>query len=544
MQSSPLTQISADAIALSAERGWLENLSMAEKLPMALAFGCLLGLSSAAFDMTFLAWIALAPLLVLLRAASSRTEAAWTGLIFGLGYHLVGLSCCLGLYPLRWLGMPDLLAMQTCALIWLVESLHQAILFSAFALLIYCLPVRSGFVAFYKRPYIPYLLCVPIVWMFFQWTIGTAEWFKALPINQLAYSQHANLPLIQLARYGGSGLVDMLIVLCNAALAQLVLDCTNLAPALGQRVDQFSKVIGSTLDCVLVALLLTVVNIGGGAETADVAYASRTDSVDNFYDQTPTVPVGIIQGNVSIEEERMKTSSSAEIAKRYSQLATNIGVNLLIYPEGVLNSQQSEHRLLLDGMQNLVQREKKEIIVGSIESLNDGRINGARLLSFLPTKEVLYAKQRLVPFCEFAPLGIWGQDVAKIYSGPERFLQGNQTHFLQTMWGKVGVSICNEIIYPHLISTEVRRGASLLVNIANLGWFHSSSLNRQMLAAAVFRAVENGRYVVIASNTGISAVIDPSGMVKSQSIPGKRGVILDTVQFLYKPTPFSRMWWL
>ena len=112
------------------------------------------------------------------------------------------------------------------------------------------------------------------------------------------------------------------------------------------------------------------------------------------------------------------------------------------------------------------------------------------------------------------------------------------------MWGKVGVSICAEIIYPHIVSTEVRRGANLLVNMSNLGWFHASSLNRQMLAASVFRAIENGRYVVVASNTGISAVIDPAGMVKSQSLPGRRGVILDTVQFLYTQTPFSRMWWL
>lgn len=544
MQSSLPSQIDADTITLSSEYGWLENFSMAEKLPMALILGCVLGLSSVAFNMPLIAWFGLAPLLVLLRAASSRLEAAATGLIFGLGYHLVGLSCCLGLFPLRWLGTPDILAIQSCGLIWLLESLHQAILFSAFALLVFCLPVRSGFVAYYKRPYIPYLLAVPIVWMFFQWTIGTAEWFKAVPINQLAYSQHANLPLIQLARYGGSGLVDMVLVLCNAAIAQLVLDCTNLAPALGQRVDQFSKVIGSSLDCIIVILLLALVSVGGRTEVADVSYANRANSADNFYDQTPTVPLGIVQGNVSVEEEKLKTTSSADIAKRYGEIATNIGVTLLVYPEGVLNSQQTEQGLLVDSMVALAHKERKEIIAGSIESLNGVRADTARLISFLPTKDVLYAKQYLLPFGEFAPLGQFGADASRNYAGPERMLRGNQAHLLQTMWGKVGVAISNEILYPHLVSTEVRRGASLIVNIANLGWFHSSSLNRQMLAAAVFRAVENGRYVVIASNTGISAVIDPSGMVKSQSIPGKRGVILDTVQFLYKPTTFSRMWWL
>jgi apolipoprotein N-acyltransferase len=83
-----------------------------------------------------------------------------------------------------------------------------------------------------------------------------------------------------------------------------------------------------------------------------------------------------------------------------------------------------------------------------------------------------------------------------------------------------------------------------LVNIGNLAWFHNTSLNQQILAAAVMRAVENGRYLVLANNTGISAVIDPTGLVTSRSLPGRKGVLVDTVQFLYQKTPFTRMWWL
>ncbi|MCA9806158.1 MAG: apolipoprotein N-acyltransferase, partial [Cyanobacteria bacterium HKST-UBA02] len=94
------------------------------------------------------------------------------------------------------------------------------------------------------------------------------------------------------------------------------------------------------------------------------------------------------------------------------------------------------------------------------------------------------------------------------------------------------------------IADEVRKGASLLVNVSNLSWFHDASINRQLLAAAVFRAVENGRYLVLSTNTGVSAVITPSGLVTSMSVAGQRGVLLNTIQFLYGKTPFSRMWWL
>jgi len=115
---------------------------------------------------------------------------------------------------------------------------------------------------------------------------------------------------------------------------------------------------------------------------------------------------------------------------------------------------------------------------------------------------------------------------------------------LASPWGKIGVSISSEIIYPRLIAQEVREGAALLVNISNLAYFHNSYLSRQVLAAAVFRAVENQRYVILATNTGVSAVIDPTGMIQSASYVGKRGTLMDTVQFLNEKTMFTNMWWL
>ncbi len=129
----------------------------------------------------------------------------------------------------------------------------------------------------------------------------------------------------------------------------------------------------------------------------------------------------------------------------------------------------------------------------------------------------------------------------------ERIVNASYGDLLASMFGKVGVSISNEIIFPNLIASEVRRGAQLLVNITNLNRFHQSELNEQVLAAATLRAVENGRFLVLATNPGISAVIDPACVGTSKSLPNKRGVILDTVQVLYNKTTFNKMsrrWWL
>ncbi len=115
MQSSELTVESLDS---EVEIGWLERFGLAEKLPAALVFGCLLGLSAPTFGLHWLAWIGLVPLLVLLRGARGQVEAVLMGLIFGLGYHLVGLSWYLGLHPLGWLGLNDWLGDQLAAGVW------------------------------------------------------------------------------------------------------------------------------------------------------------------------------------------------------------------------------------------------------------------------------------------------------------------------------------------------------------------------------------------------------------------------------------------
>ncbi|HEY9712540.1 MAG TPA: hypothetical protein V6C72_03660, partial [Chroococcales cyanobacterium] len=232
MQSS---EILSQQIGPSSPSGWLEGVSWIYKLPFAFIFGCLLGLSSPGFDLYAVAWFGLVPLLVLLRAAQGKIDAAMTGGVFGLGYYLVSLSWYLGLFPLNWLGLQDWLGIQAAVIVWLVESLHQSLLFAAFALMLFCLPLRAGALPHFKRPFFPYLLSVPLLWIFFHWPVATSELFVGIPVNQLAYSQFHQHDLIQIARLGGSGLIDFLLVLANAALAELFIELSAWAPKIEER---------------------------------------------------------------------------------------------------------------------------------------------------------------------------------------------------------------------------------------------------------------------------------------------------------------------
>ncbi|HEY9676444.1 MAG TPA: apolipoprotein N-acyltransferase [Drouetiella sp.] len=524
---------------------WLQRFTSYEKLPFSFAFGCLLGLSSPGFDHWWLAWFAVAPLLVLLRGCATRMEAFLTGLSFGVGYYLVSLSWFLGLFPLRWLGLDDWLAIQAAGLVWLVESVHEALLIGAFALMVFCLPLRAGYFPHFKRPFFPYLLSVPLLWVFLQWAIGTSELFIGMPVSQLAYSQSKQTELIQIAKLGGSGLVDFLLILANCVTAEIFLELSGLAQKIQGRVDQISPKAGCFVDALVVLVVVVGAVTWGSSQIEETALTTRPSSESNFYKQTPTVPVSLLQGNVTIEEDRLKTSTPTEIANRYSKLATNLGAPVIALPEGLINPGQMAPGLLAARLKGAATREKKEILVGSIETMQNGLVNGARLIGSPTQKDNLYVKQRLVPFGEFAPLGPIGAQINnRLPLTSEGFLKSKSARPLRSIFGGIGTSICVELIYPHLISNEVRHGANLLINVSNLGWFHKSRLDRQILAAGIFRAVENGRFLVLSTNTGISAVIDPSGIVTSVSYPGKRGTLTDTVQFLYGHTPFSKMWWL
>lgn len=546
MQSSGLE---VEQVQVAPRPGLIERLSWTDKIPIALGCGCLLGLSAPGFDVWWLAWIGLAPLLMLIQGCRGKAEASVVGFSFGMGYNLVALGWYLGLYPLRWMGLEDWIAFQAVVLVWVLEAAHQALLMAGMALLVFVLPMRAGLLPFYRRPYFPYLLTVPVLWVFFQWVVATSEAFLGAPVNQLAYSQCKQLELIQSAKLGGSQLIDFLLVAANAALAALIVELSGWAPRLADRCDRLSPKGGAAVDLAAVALAVGLSFAWGRQEIARVAELTTLIPDHPPAVVAPPVPLAVIQGNISIEEERLGSLSAQEACRRYMQLCRGLGVPLIVFPEGIIGAAQSASGLLASQLNDLTATEKKEAVVGTLERLEGRQVNAVRLVTAADGKDKIYVKRRLVPFGEYIPGGAMAELIpsyikALIIGRSLGFVSARSAYLLSSVWGKVGASICVEVIYPRLIADEVRQGASLLVNVSNLAWFHGSTLNRQVLAAAILRAVENGRYMVLATNTGISAVVDPAGVVTSVSIPGKSGVLIDTVQFLYKKTPFTKMWWL
>jgi apolipoprotein N-acyltransferase len=140
--------------------------------------------------------------------------------------------------------------------------------------------------------------------------------------------------------------------------------------------------------------------------------------------------------------------------------------------------------------------------------------NSAAMLNGLGQRTFSYDKMHLVPFGEYEPFPFIHQVVTSVSEEVGGFHKGKDRKVGIFPGGeKFSVFICYEAIYPNEVRAFTDRGAQLLVNISNDGWFGTSSAAEQHLRMARVRAVENRRWLLRDTNSGISATIDPYGNV-------------------------------
>jgi apolipoprotein N-acyltransferase len=152
-----------------------------------------------------------------------------------------------------------------------------------------------------------------------------------------------------------------------------------------------------------------------------------------------------------------------------------------------------------------------------------------------------YHKRHLVPFGEYLPMDRWTRPVLDFLRIPmSDFTPGGNGRPLVTLAGHAaGINICYEDAY----ASEVIRAlpeAAFLINASNDAWFGDSLAPHQHLEIARMRALEAGRYLLRATNTGISAIIDEHGTLRGTAPQFAKAVLTDEVQPLAGATPFAR----
>ncbi|MGD0618846.1 MAG: apolipoprotein N-acyltransferase [Bryobacteraceae bacterium] len=187
----------------------------------------------------------------------------------------------------------------------------------------------------------------------------------------------------------------------------------------------------------------------------------------------------------------------------------------------------------------LAKDEHAWFIFGTVSETHEGQpLNSAVMLA--PDGHVVdrYDKMYLVPFGEFIPpLFGW---VNRISQEAGDFSPGRRVVVFPAGEDRIGAFICYESAFPHLVRQFVKQGASVLVNISNDGYFGHSTARRQHLLLVRMRAAENARWILRATNDGITAVVDPAGRVTG----GLPMYEESTGRFKYSPetriTPYSQ----
>ncbi len=215
----------------------------------------------------------------------------------------------------------------------------------------------------------------------------------------------------------------------------------------------------------------------------------------------PEALVPVLQAHLELTRERLE------------------GSDLIVWPETAVPAFLDEVRDgLIDPMTRTAREEGTAIVLGiPFRELDTGRYyNG--LLS-IGAEEDLYAKRHLVPFGEFMPFNAWLGPLVKLFEVPmSDFSRGAPGESLLKVNGiAVGASICYEDAFPEEV-IQALPAAAYLVNVSNDAWFGDSLAPYQHLEIARMRALEAGRPLVRATNTGVSAVIDHQGSVLG-SIP-------------------------
>lgn len=416
-------------------------------LVLAAVSGLLLFAAFPPFDIGFLGWVALVPLLVGLHGLSPQRAGVLGAVAGGIAF----------LAMMTWMRMFGLLA-------WLLVGAYLGVFVALFAVLHQWISAGRG-------PAVG-VWAAPVVWTGLEYLRSIGVF--GFPWGLLGLTQHAYPPVLQLARYTGVFGLSFVLVLASSALASLIRS-RRLLPA-----------------------LLPVVLVAGVVGWGSAAVQGRAPG--------SLLSVAAVQPNISprLKFDPLLASTNMETLRSLVAQAGRRGADLIVLPETAIPFDLFGRQGVLREVGGWANRAGATLVATSLEG---GRANIA--VAVAPSGQAVsrYDKVRLVAFGEYG------------------LIPGRRHDPLWTPSGRIGIAVCFESIFPDVSRALVRNGSELLAVVTNDGWFDGTAGVRQHAAHSVLRAVENGRWVLRAANTGLTMVVDPKGRVRG-SVPPRNARIL------------------
>ena len=348
--------------------------------------------------------------------------------------------------------------------------------------------------------------------------------------------------IIQISEIGGVYLVSFVIVAVNAAVAGVYLSGRLrrlTAPdqtASGKDVCSLrARGWGWTWGVGPVAALVLAAMIWGHFRLAT-----------SFFEARKLKNIAIVQGNLDLGF-RWKTSMYGQNLRKYMQLTLETKASkpaTVFWPETAMTFFVQRDDGFRDSIVQILEEIKSELLAGGpryVERDNEyfDYYNSAFVIRSDGQISGIYDKEQLLPFAEYFPFGSIHQ-LDRDFGRTRVFTPG--THFkpLPTEVGEAAVVICNEAMFPRLVRKRILRGAEYIVNLSNDGWMKSREFAEHQLAIAGMRAVESRRYLVRASTSGPSAIVDPHGRIIDRTPTESRAVLNGQVAPATHATIYTR----
>jgi apolipoprotein N-acyltransferase len=377
---------------------------------------------------------------------------------------------------------------------WIALSLYLALFFAAWGWFAGGVTKDREFLTS-RRNLLVALQCAA-AWTALEWLRGWL--FSGFGWNGLGIALHGDLACIQTAEF--TGVAGLTFLVCLANIITVVTVRRFIAEAGRRRIRphwDFSATV-----------LLVALNFAFGVR---VLLKKETPGTQ--------IRVAAIQPNIP-QNEKWDDSFAQSIVERLRDLtvpALALQPELLLWPEASVPGGAFSSREAADFVKSFCADSDVNFLIGTSEFGPDGDFNSAALLNRRGARLQTYRKIHLVPFGEFIPFRHSFPLFAWITGDlvPGDFSAGSGFTILETERPavKIAALICFEDTLGDLTRRFVQRGAQLLVNLTNDGWFLESPAAEQHLANAVFRAVETRRPLLRCANTGVTCLVDTRGRV-------------------------------
>ncbi len=460
---------------------------------LCIASGLALALAFPKIDLSLFAWVAFIPLFYAIDDAPLRRVLGW-GWLQGFAFF-VG--------SMYWIAIP----LHDFADVRMSIAVLPMLLLAAVLACYSAVAIWAGeFSA--RRLKIPMIVTMPVAWAAVEWV---RTYFPiGFPWNLLGYAAYTHLALIQFAEFTGVYGISALIVFFNAVAYTVLF-------RRGRPRMQAAGLVSLTV------LMLAVIGFG-------------SYRIQELKRQPPegSIRVAMVQGDIpqSIKWDPNFLPQSFRIYEEESLHAARQGADLIVWPEaaaafpfqadGKYPPSFADYESYYDALLKLATSAGEPILFGAPAiARHDGHYgsyNRADLVSAEGKLVAHYDKINLVPFGEYVPARkLLGYFVNRVVEGFGDLFPGSEQTLFPVKGARLGVLICYESVFPNLTRLEVKKGADVLVNITNDAWYGESSAPFQALAMAAMRSVETKTPMIRTANTGISAIIKPSGEITART---------------------------